>query len=151
MTIRQATLDDLEAAADLLGAQNRAAVGVAGVRVEFLRADWDAPGRDSLVAEVDGRIVGYASKSPQGELTLAASDDTLADDLLDRIVKRARESGDAMLTLVVPTAESPLANLAERHPFELSARDAPDVASPRRPRRRARAAGRDHNPHLPPG
>ena len=38
MAIRPAGWGDLEAAVELLGAQNRAAVGVAGVQAEFLRS-----------------------------------------------------------------------------------------------------------------
>jgi mycothiol synthase len=124
MAIRPATWDDLEAAAELLGSQNRAAVGVAGVRAEHLRSEWEAPGfavgEDNLVAAEGGRTVGYASVNGRGELALAARDDASADDLLARIAARARARGDSALTLTVLAADGPLARLAERNPFELA-------------------------------
>src|SRR6516165_2278513 len=93
MVIRPAGWGDLETAAKLLGTQSRAAVGVAGVRTEFLRSEWGMPGfavgEDNVVAEVDGRMVGYAALNPRGELTLAAPDDAVADKLLARVVARA--------------------------------------------------------------
>jgi ribosomal protein S18 acetylase RimI-like enzyme len=123
VAIRPAGWGDLEAVADLLGAQNRAAVGVAGVRAEHLRSEWAIPGfsvgKDNLVAEVGGRVVGYSALSTRGELALAARDDALADELLDRIGARARARGDGAVTLTVLSPESPLARLVERHPFEL--------------------------------
>jgi ribosomal protein S18 acetylase RimI-like enzyme len=123
VAIRAAGWEDLDAAADLLGAQNPAAVGVAGVRAEHLRSEWSTPGfslgEDNVVAEVDGRLVGYASLSARGELFLAAQDDTLADELLDRIAARARARGDGAVTVGVLSVESPLARLVERDPFGL--------------------------------
>ena len=123
MAVRPAGWDDLEAAADLLGAQNRAAVGVAGVRTEHLRSEWSTPGfalgEDNFVTEVNGQVVGYAALSARGELSLATRDDGLVDELLDRIGARARDRGDGAVTVTVLAAGSPLARLVERHPFEL--------------------------------
>jgi mycothiol synthase len=121
--LRPADWSDLEVAAELLGAQNRAAVGVSGVRAELLRSEWVAVGfavgEDNFVAEIDGRIVGYAALSTRSALALAASDDTVADELLGRIAERARARGDGAITLTVVSPDSPLARLAQRHPFEL--------------------------------
>src|SRR5262249_28613362 len=123
MAIRPAGWADLEAAAELLGAQNRVAVGVAGVRAEHLRSEWELPGfalgEDNIVAEEHAQIVGYATLSPHGELALAAAADALADELLERIVARARVRGDGAITGRVLSEESRLARLAERHPFEV--------------------------------
>jgi mycothiol synthase len=123
MTIRPAGWGDLEVAAELLGAQNRAAVGVAGVQAEFLGCEWRTPGfavgKDNVVVEVDGRAGGYAALSVRGEVVLAAPDDATADELLAAIVARARARGEGAITLTVPSADSPLAGLTERHPFEL--------------------------------
>ena len=123
MAIRGATRGDLEAAAELLGAQNRAAVGVVGVGVEHLRSEWARPGFtlgvDNVVAEKNGRVVGYAAVSPTAELALAADDDALADELLAAIAARSRARGDAVLVVTVLSRESPLGRLVERHPFEL--------------------------------
>jgi ribosomal protein S18 acetylase RimI-like enzyme len=123
MTIRPAGWGDLEGAAELLGAQNRAAVGVAGVRPEFLRSEWGTPGfavgEDNVVAEVDGRMVGYAALNKRSELVLASSDDAVADELLGRIVERAGIRGDGAIVVTVPSPDSPLARLVQRHPFRL--------------------------------
>ena len=60
MEIRPARWEDLEQVVDLLGAQNRAAAGVAGIRVEHLRSEWELPGfrlgEDNLVAEDGGGV-----------------------------------------------------------------------------------------------
>jgi predicted N-acetyltransferase YhbS len=123
MSIRPAMWGDLQAAADLLGAQSRAAVGVAGVRAEVLRGEWAMPGfalgQDNVVAETDGRLVGYAALSARGEIALAADDDDVADELLGRIVERARTRGDGAIVVTVVTPDSPLARLVTRHPFAL--------------------------------
>jgi predicted N-acetyltransferase YhbS len=123
MTIRPAGWGDLDAAAELLGAQNRAAVGVSGVRAEFLRGEWAAPGfalgEDNVVAERHGRVVGYAALSARGEIALAAVDDGIADELLHRVVERARTRGDGAILVRVLTPDNPLARLVNRHPFAL--------------------------------
>ena len=98
-------------------------VGVAGVRVEHLRSEWETPGfalgQDNFVAEEAGRVVGYAVVSTSGQLALAAPSDRLADELLERVASRARIRGDRMLAVTVASPDSPLRGLAERHPFEL--------------------------------
>ena len=123
MAIRPARWSDLEAATELLGAQNRAAVGVAGVRVEYLRSEWELPGfalgDDNVIAEEDGRVLGYAALGPRGDLALAAANDALADELVERIVARARGRGDAAILVTVLAADSALSRLAARHPFQL--------------------------------
>jgi ribosomal protein S18 acetylase RimI-like enzyme len=123
MAIRPAGWGDLDTAAELLGAQNRAAVGVAGVRAEFLRVEWASPGfavgEDNVVAEAGGRPVGYAALSARGEMVLAADDDGVADELLGNIVARARARGDRLIAVTVLSPDSPLGRLVKRHPFEL--------------------------------
>jgi ribosomal protein S18 acetylase RimI-like enzyme len=108
----------------LIGAQNRAALGVAGIRIEHLRAEWERPhfrlGEDNLVADLgDGRLAGYAAVSPTGGLVLAASDDALADELYARIRDRARGRGDKAIAVTVLSGEGLLASLVRRHPFAL--------------------------------
>jgi hypothetical protein len=86
MAIRGAGWEDLDAVVELLGAQNRAASGIAGIRAEHLRSEWEQPGFtlgvDNLVADEGGRLVGYAAVTPRRELILAAGDDEVADELL---------------------------------------------------------------------
>ena len=71
MVIRGAGWSDVDAVVELLGAQNRAASGIAGIRAEYLRSEWAVPGfavgEDNLVAEDDGRAVGYAAIRPTRE------------------------------------------------------------------------------------
>jgi predicted N-acetyltransferase YhbS len=123
MEIRGAEWDDLERAVELLGVQNRAAVGVSGVRVEHLRTEWERPdfrlAEDNLVAVEDGEVVGYAALSPSAELALAAGDSPVADALFDRICARGRERGDRTIAVTVSSEDGPLAELVTRHPFTL--------------------------------
>jgi ribosomal protein S18 acetylase RimI-like enzyme len=121
MVIRPATWDDLPDVVDLLGAQSRAVSGIAGIRIEHLRSEWELPGfelgRDNLVAEIDGRITGYVAITARKELALAAADELLADELLSRAFDRARERGDAALSVTVRSSDDPLADIVDRHPF----------------------------------
>ncbi|HWE80734.1 MAG TPA: GNAT family N-acetyltransferase [Gaiellaceae bacterium] len=123
MLVRATKWEDLDAVVELLGAQNRAASGVAGVRAEHLRSEWKVPGfvlgRDNLVVEEAGRLVGYGAVTIRQELVLAAAGDVVADELLERLSARARELGFGSLTLTVLSEASPLAGFAERHPFRL--------------------------------
>jgi len=121
--IRPAQPNDLEPVVALIAARNRAATGVAGIRPEYLRADWELSefslATDSAVAEDDERIVGYAAIMPYGELVVAATEPDIADELLARVFERARERGDETVTIVVRSPEDPLNRVVERHPFEL--------------------------------
>jgi ribosomal protein S18 acetylase RimI-like enzyme len=121
--IRPATWADLDDAAELLGAQSRAASGIAGVRIEYLRSEWELPGfelgRDNLVAEDHGGVAGYVSISPRQELAIAATGEAVADELLARAIERARERGDTALTVTVRSPDDPLAAIVSRHPFAL--------------------------------
>jgi mycothiol synthase len=123
MVIRAAGWEDLGAVVELLGAQNRAASGVAGIRAEHVRTEWALPGftlgEDNLVADDNGRAVGYAAVTPRRELVLAARDDAIADELLVRTLARARARGDEAVTVTVLSPESTLAALVERHRFAL--------------------------------
>jgi ribosomal protein S18 acetylase RimI-like enzyme len=102
-----------------------ALIGVPGSRAhEHQRADWARPdfepGLDNLVAVgVDGRLGGYASLSPNGELFLAAECDALADELYGLICDRAHDRGDRTIAVAVGAPEGPLASLVGRHPFTL--------------------------------
>jgi ribosomal protein S18 acetylase RimI-like enzyme len=122
MAIRPAQMGDLQDVAELIAAQNRAAVGVAGIDAELLRVEWEVPGyslaEDAVVAEEIGRVTGYAAVNLRGGLSLAAPDDAVADELLEPIVARARARGDKTLSFAsVPGTV--LTRLAERHPFEI--------------------------------
>jgi GNAT superfamily N-acetyltransferase len=123
MEIRGADWDDLERAVQLLGAQNRAAVGVAGVRLEHLRTEWERPdfrlAEDNFVAVDGGEVVGYAALSPAAELALAADNPAVADALFERIRARAAERGDRTIAVTVLSEDGPLTELVRRHAFTL--------------------------------
>jgi mycothiol synthase len=108
---------------ELLGAQNRAVSGIAGISAEHLRSEWELPGftlgEDNLVADDGGRAVGYAAVTPRRELVLAAAGDTVADELLERILVRARGRGHELVTLAVRSPTSLLGALVKRHRFVL--------------------------------
>jgi ribosomal protein S18 acetylase RimI-like enzyme len=121
--IRPARWSDIEEVAELIGVQNRAAVGAAGVRVGQVRNDWEATGfrvgLDNLVAEDGGLLVGYGALTPEGALVLAALDDPIADALLACVFERAQERGDGCVRVKVAATGSDLERLVRRHPFRL--------------------------------
>lgn len=123
MRVRAATWDDLGGAVELIGVQNRAVLGLAGVWVDQVRAGWESReftvGLDNFVAEDGGRLVGYAAVRPGGELVLAAPDDAVSDALFARALGRARERGEVEIRVTVLSAESPPGRLVMRNSFRL--------------------------------
>jgi len=121
--IRPATWDDLGAAVDLLGVQSRAASGISAIRLEFVRAEWELPGfevgRDNLVAEESGRVIGYAGLSPKLELAIAGADPAVEDSLLAGIEARARERGAGEIRVTVVSEDDPRNELVRRRGFGL--------------------------------
>jgi ribosomal protein S18 acetylase RimI-like enzyme len=117
--VRGATWDDFDAVVELLVRRSRDATGVASVREEFVRTEWELPsfvvGRDNWVSGA----TGYAAVSPAGALTLAAADDEEADELLDHAAARARERGLAKLELQPLPGDEVQVRLLDRHGFEL--------------------------------
>src|SRR6478736_4844440 len=89
--VRGATRDDFDRVVELLVRQNRAATGIAIVREEFVRAEWELPSFEVGLDNWVSGTTGYAAVSPSGDLTLAAASDSEADALLDRAMGRARE------------------------------------------------------------
>jgi len=123
MAIRPARWDDLEQVGTLLAAQRRQATGVAGIEAELVRAEWELPGfqmgEDNLVVEHAGKVVGYAAVSSARGLSLAAHDDATADELLSRIVERARLCGVNSLRIALSSDSDPRGAVIRRHGFEL--------------------------------
>ncbi len=123
MRVRAATWDDLGEAVELIGVQHRAVVGLAGVQVEQVRSEWESVGftvgLDNFIAEDDGRLVGYGAVTPTVELVLAAANEAVSDELLARVLDRARERGDGEIRVTVLSAESPLGRLVRRNSFRL--------------------------------
>jgi ribosomal protein S18 acetylase RimI-like enzyme len=117
--VRGATWDDFDHVVDLLVRQSRAASGVAAVREEFVRTDWELPsfevGLDNWVAGDSG----YAALSPNGDLKLAAIDDATREALLGCALARARERALEKLELRPLPGDETHAELLAHHPFVL--------------------------------
>src|SRR5262249_24430137 len=117
--VRGATWDDFDDIVELLARQNRAATGIAAVRPELVRAEWELPsfevGLDNWVSGPSG----YAAVSPSGDLTIAAPTDAEADALLDQGIARARERGLEKLALRPRPQDEVIAGLLERRGFGL--------------------------------
>jgi ribosomal protein S18 acetylase RimI-like enzyme len=140
--VRGATWDEFDGIVELLMRQNRAASGVAAVREEFVRADWELPsfelGRDNWLCG----SAAYAAVSPAGELTLAAPGAGTADALLERAVTRGRERGLSKLKLRPLAGDEVHAALLDRHGFVLQT----DVLAMGRA-----LTGSEQQPEWPPG
>ena len=123
MDVRPATWDDVAAITDLLALDNRTALGGAATGPEPVAASWRQPGfvvgRDNLVAEANGRLVGYAALTDGRTLELGSTDPAAADALLAAARSRGRELGLRELSLDVRSEEDPRLGLVRRHPFRL--------------------------------
>ena len=123
MDVRPATWDDVAAITDLLVLDNRAALGGAATGPEPVAAAWRQPGfvvgRDNLVAEASGRLVGYAAVTDRRTLELGSTDPAAADALLAAARSRGRELGLSELFLDVRSEVDPRLGLVRRHPFRL--------------------------------
>lgn len=78
-------------------------------------------GRDNVVAEDGGRVVGYAAVNSKQELALATADADAAIEsrLLELIEARSRERGYDAMRVTVASADDPRAGFVGRHPFQL--------------------------------
>jgi ribosomal protein S18 acetylase RimI-like enzyme len=115
--VRGATWDDFDGVVELLVRQNRAATGIAVVREEFVRAEWELPSFEVGLDNWVSGTTGYAALSPSGDLTLAAATDSEADALLDRTIERAGERGLEALALRPRPRDAVIARLLERRRF----------------------------------
>lgn len=98
--VRSVREDEVEATAEVLNEHSRRLYGTADTTPAELREDWSAPEVDFpdnvLVAEVEGRLVGYADVIPHGEtawLDVRGTDSRSYDPLLDAIARRADTLG----------------------------------------------------------
>ncbi|MBV8480265.1 MAG: GNAT family N-acetyltransferase [Actinobacteria bacterium] len=119
MEVRAAGWDDFDAVVDLLAARERAVHGIADLRPEHVRVDWELPsfsvGADHWVAVEDGRVVGYAAISPSQELTHAAP--VAGDELLQRALARARELDFERLRVFVSPDDIALIDVVDTYGF----------------------------------
>jgi mycothiol synthase len=99
--------DEAEAVASVLNARAVAEIGVPDTTGEEIRSSWDRPGRDPesdfLVAEADGRIVGYLELDARppwtsfrldGYVHPDAAGRGIGSEMLDRGEARARSLGE---------------------------------------------------------
>lgn len=98
--VRSVREDEVEATAEVLNEHSRRLYGTADTTPAELREDWSAPEVDFpdnvLVAEVEGRLVGYADVIPHGEtawLDVRGTDSRSYEPLLDAIARRADTLG----------------------------------------------------------
>jgi GNAT superfamily N-acetyltransferase len=120
VVIRPAAWSDLDAVFDLLSARDRVLYGISDLQLEHLRIDWELPsftvGADNWVADDGGRIVGYAALGSGHLLVHDAADPAVGDELLARVVARARALGVETLQFKAPPDDE----LAQRAGFELA-------------------------------
>ncbi len=123
VVIRPTSWDDLVPVADLLSARNRAVFGISDLRLEHLRIDWELPsftvGQDNWIATNGDAVVGYAALGSGETVVHAAADPGLGDELLERVIGRARELRVSSLRITASRADDALVGVARRKGFEL--------------------------------
>jgi mycothiol synthase len=94
--VRSVRENEADAVAEVLNEHSRRLYGTADTTPAELREDWSAPDVDFpdnvLVAEHEGRLVGYADVIPRGEsawLDVRGTDSRAYDPLIEAIAKRA--------------------------------------------------------------
>lgn len=122
--IRNVREDEVEAAAEVLNEHSRRLYGTADTTPAELREDWSAPEVDFpdnvLVAEVEGRLVGYADVIPHGEtawLDVRGTDSRSYDPLLEAIARRADTLGRDNVRGWAPEIDRDLHEAYERAGF----------------------------------
>ena len=115
--IRDADVDDLDAIYELLTARSRAAFGVSQVRRDDVANAFRMNGNQSWVAVEDGAVVGHATLNSAHDLSLAAVDPAVNDDLLAHAEAAARRRRFAFLTVYAVAEDEPLWALVERSGF----------------------------------
>jgi mycothiol synthase len=122
--VRNAREDDVDAAAEVLNEHSRRLYGTADTTPAELREDWTAPEVDFpdnvLVAELEGRLVGYADVFPRGEsawLDVRGTDAMAYDPLLEAIARRADALGRDNVRGWAPEIDRDLHDAYERAGF----------------------------------
>lgn len=122
--IRNAREEDVDAAAEVLNEHSRLLYGTADITPAELREDWSAPEVEFpdnvLVAELEGRLVGYADVIPRGEnawLDVRGTDSRAYDPLLEAIARRADALGRDNVRGWAPEIDRDLHEAYERAGF----------------------------------
>ena len=109
--IRDSTWDDLDAVVELGGPEVHAA---------HVRARWKLPGYDiGWVAIDDGRLVGHAALDGTQDASILLRDPSVGDELVARVVERARERGFAHVAITAEAGDEQLTELVQRNAFTL--------------------------------
>jgi ribosomal protein S18 acetylase RimI-like enzyme len=116
--IRAATVEDAGQVFRLLDERSRDAFGKSEVSRPLVEAELRRSIDDRFVAEAGGNLVGYAHVGPMGDVVVATSDGTAADDLLARIEERARERHVRTLEATVARQDALFHTLVQRAGFE---------------------------------
>ena len=125
--IRPARIEDLEATVDMLNEHSRRLHGTDDVTSADLRQYWESPdvelGQDILVAEENGRIVGYADVGQHGDhvwLDVRATDSESLPQLLLAIENvAAAKKPDANLMGYASADDAPLCDLFAGSGYDL--------------------------------
>jgi mycothiol synthase len=122
--VRNVREDEVEAAAEVLNEHSRRLYGTDNMTPAELREDWAAPEVDFpdnvLVAEIEGRLVGYADVIPHGEtawLDVRGTDASAYDPLLEAIARRADTLGRDNVRGWAPEIDRDLQEAYERAGF----------------------------------
>jgi ribosomal protein S18 acetylase RimI-like enzyme len=115
--IRAATADDLDAVLELLQERDWAAFGEVGVERAHIEHELGQPAFDCVVAQDDGRVIGWATLDGTRGLTVAATADSVADALLAELEASARGRRLDNVTSVAVPEDTVLWPLLERSGF----------------------------------
>lgn len=136
--IRHPRADEAEAAVEVLNEHSRRLCGTDDMTAAELEEGWRAPEvvfpDDILVAEADGRLVGYADVIPHGEsawLDVRGTDPAVYRPLIDAIAERAGAHETAHVRGWAPEQDSDLHEAYEQagfRPFRHSFRMEIDLA-----------------------
>lgn len=118
--IRAATEDDLDAVLDLLQERDRAVFGDVATERRWLEHDLAQPAYDCLVAQDEDRVVGWATLDGARDLTVAATGESVAEELLAQVEASARRRRFDSLTSIAVPEDAVLWPLLERSGFTRS-------------------------------
>ena len=118
--IRAATADDLDAVLELLQERDRAVFGDVATQRRWLEHDLAQAAYDCLVAHDDGRVVGWATLDGARDLTVAATAEPIAEELLAQVEASARRRRFDSLTSIAVPEDAVLWPLLERSGFTRS-------------------------------
>jgi ribosomal protein S18 acetylase RimI-like enzyme len=122
--IRNAREEDVDVAAEVLNEHSRRLYGTADITPAELREDWSAPEVEFpdnvLLAEIEGRLVGYADVIPRGDnawLDVRGTDSRAYAPLLEAIARRADALGRNNVRGWAPEIDEDLYEAYERAGF----------------------------------